>query len=78
MRKTIGILIALIAILGGGYLGLVILLAQPLMAAAQAYDMGMLTATLLTPIIIKVLLAVPVGGTIGYIGIAIGAIIATD
>lgn len=78
MKKAVGILITIIAIFGGCYIGIVTLLIQPIMTMAKAWDNDMLTASILAPAIIKLLLAGPVGGIIGWIGIVVGAIIARN
>lgn len=74
MKKIIGILLIIIGVLLGLYLGLWQMFIGGIIAIANAFDNGSLTGTLIAWNIVKIILATPVGGTVFYILTVIGVL----
>ena len=78
MKKLIGVVIIIASIAGGVYLGGWILFIKPILDACAAFDTGTLTSTVIVITILKCIFASVAGGTIAYIGVAIGSFIASE
>lgn len=72
MKQIFGILLIIISVLGGLYVGGWLMFVQPIIEVCKAIDTGTLTAMIVGGAVIKCFLASPVGVLIGYIGTFIG------
>lgn len=78
MKRAIGFLIIILSIIGGLYVGGWLLFINPILEACQHFDAGTLTGTIVGVTIIKCVFASGVGTTIGYIGMLIGYVLASE
>lgn len=76
MKKVIGIILIIIGVVLGLYLGLWQMFIGGILAIAKAIDGNSLTATLVAWNVVKILLASPIGGGIFYLFFASGLLIA--
>lgn len=75
MKNVIGILVAIIGIVGGLYIGGWLMFIQPIMEACQHFDAGTLTGVIVGATVLKCIFASAVGSVIAYVGVFLGAII---
>lgn len=73
MKKIIGIILMLLGIASGAYVGIWVMFVRPILDAAYAFDTGMLTGTIICITILKCIFASVVGTAISYIGVVIGS-----
>lgn len=71
-KNIIGVLIMILGILGGLYVGGWVLFVQPIIEACKALDAGTLTALIVGTTVVKCIFAGTVGSIIAYVGVAIG------
>lgn len=71
IRDWLGIAVYAISIIIGFYVGIWVMLVEPVIYACQCFDAGTLTATIIGITIIKILLSGFVGTLIMFIGFAI-------
>lgn len=71
IRDWLGIAVYAISIIIGFYVGIWVMLVEPIIYACQCFDAGTLTATIIGITIIKILLSGFVGTLIMFIGFAI-------
>ena len=76
MRDIIGIIIGVLSVIGGIYVGGWLMFVQPIIGACQHFDAGTLTGVIVGITIIKCVFASVVGTLIAYIGVFIGGLIA--
>lgn len=72
MRRFIGILLMILGILGGLYVGGWCMFIQPILDACSAFDTGALTGVIIGTTVLKCIFASCVGTIIAYIGIIAG------
>lgn len=75
MKNVIGILVAIIGIAAGLYIGGWLMFIQPIMEACQHFDAGTLTGVIVGATVLKCIFASAVGSVIAYVGVFLGAII---
>lgn len=72
MKKILGILIMIMSVIGGLYVGGWCMFIQPIMTACKAFDAGMLTGTIIGMTILECMFASCVGSLIYVIGHYVG------
>lgn len=77
MKNVIAVLVAIVGIILGIYMGGWILFIQPVIQVCKAFDAGTLTATMIGITIVKCIFAGAVGSVIAYIGILIAGCVAS-
>mgnify|MGYP000934989999 CR=1 FL=1 len=75
MKKFIGILVIILGITLGLYIGGWLLFVQPIIQACIAFDAGVLTGLIVGTTILKCIFASCVGTLIAYLGIYVGSLI---
>lgn len=75
MKNVIGILVAIIGIAIGLYVGGWLMFIQPIMEACRCFDAGTLTGVIVGTTVLKCIFASAVGSVIAYVGVFLGAII---
>ena len=78
MKKIIGVLLMIVGVVGGLYVGGWMLFIQPIIEACQAFDAGTLTGTIVGITVLKCIFASAVGSIIAYVGFLVGGVLATD
>lgn len=73
MRKILGVIIAIVGIGLGLYVGGWLMFIKPIIACCMAFDAGTLTGTMVGWTVIKCIFASFIGSIIGHVGIVIGA-----
>lgn len=73
MRKILGVIIAIVGIGLGLYVGGWLMFIKPIIACCMSFDAGTLTGTMVGWTVIKCIFASFIGSIIGYVGIVIGA-----
>ena len=72
VKNIIGIIIMVLSIMGGLYVGGWLLFVQPIIEAFKMFDAGTLTALIVGTTVIKCVFAGTVGSIIAYVGVLIG------
>ena len=78
MKKIIGVLLMIVGVVGGLYVGGWMLFIQPIIEACQTFDAGTLTGTIVGITVLKCIFASAVGSIIAYVGFLVGGVLATD
>ena len=78
MKYIIGILFMIAGVLGGLYLGFLVMFVGGILAIAKAIDMHTITTTLVAINLIKIFAASVVGYLVALAGIGIGTVIAGE
>lgn len=72
MKKVLGILLILVGILGGLYVGGWLMFIQPIVDCCKAFDLHTLTGLMVGTTVLKCLFASVVGSVIFYLGTTTG------
>jgi hypothetical protein len=75
MKKIFGVLLIVLGIVGGLYVGGWLMFVKSILTACNAFDEGTLTGSLVAVTIIKCVFASSVGGVIAYIGYVLGTLL---
>lgn len=75
MKKLFGVLLIIVGIVGGLYVGGWIMFIKPIIDVCQAFDAGTLTGMMVGITVLKCIFAGTVGGLIVYVGYFFGAIL---
>lgn len=75
MKNVIGILVTIIGIAAGLYIGGWLMFIQPIIEACQHFDAGTLTGVIVGTTVLKCIFASAVGSVIAYVGVFLGVII---
>lgn len=75
MRNVVGLLVMIIGIIAGLYVGVWLMFIQPILEACQAFDAGTLTGVTVGITVLKCIFASAVGWFIAYVGMAVGILI---
>lgn len=73
MKDIVATIIVVISICLGAYVGGWLMFVQPILQACSAFDLGLLTASVVGATVLKCILASPVGLLITSLGMTIGA-----
>ena len=78
IKNIIGVLLIIIGVAGGLYVGGWVMFIKPILDACKHFDAGTLTGMIVGATVLKCFFATIVGSLIGYLGIFFGMFIMDD
>lgn len=75
MKQLLGVLLMILGVVGGLYVGGWLMFIQPIIDACKSFDAGTLTGTIVGITVLKCIFASFVGGVIAWLGMVIGQLL---